>query len=599
MRPATSSRGTPISARSAAARFATVYRAIENETGRPVALKILHVDAVSGRLLETFTKETRALARVSDHPNIVTLYRPLTTSDGRPVLVLELCRESMAQRLRRTGPVGAQEATRIAIKIAGALETAHRYGFLHRDLKPQNILITQFGEPALGDFGVAALQATAQASTGLFGFTTLHAAPEALEGNALSPATDVYGLASSMYQLLGGVAPFAAYDNEAPASVILRIIRDPVRPLRVEGVPFELSDVLESALAKQPESRPQTAADLAAALSAIEVANGWPSTTFVAWDAEPSPPAAARIRPRRDSAPPAPPAPASPPAAGGPPVAAAPPMSPPLRPSPSVGLAEGNDHGPAAGARSDADQAVEIAGGLPARPAAGPDSRSDRPVRPDSRSDRPVGPDSRSDRPVGPDSRSDRPVGPDPVDRPVGPDSRSDRPSGPFRSGFLPLHRRLHRPRRPGWGRRSLRPPAAAARWCRRASLAVATPARPSRRPPIRRSPLFRRHPTRRGPGRCSWTPRGRLGGRTQWRLRARTNRLFSPPPAGWLRLGARRRRGDYPGSRFRWYGVPVWSPPSWCSSPPSSWWPAFCSAADPRPPKRRELLSTGLESRR
>ena len=197
---------------------------------------------------------------MSHHPNIVTLYRPTATPDGRPVFVLELCRGSLSEQLRRDGPLNPSDATRVGIKVAGALETAHRHGFLHRDMKPQNILVTQFGEPALGDFGVAALQASAQATAGVFGFTTLHAAPEILEGQHLSPATDVYGLASTMYQLLSGQAPFAAFDNEAPASVILRIIRDSVRPLRSEAIPLGLSDLLEAALAKDPAQRPQSAA---------------------------------------------------------------------------------------------------------------------------------------------------------------------------------------------------------------------------------------------------------------------------------------------------------------------------------------------------
>jgi len=261
--------------------FATVYRAIEIDTGRPVALKILKVDTLHPHLVETFTHEIQTLAKVSDHPNIVTLYRPLSTPDHRPVLVLELCRESLAQQVRRAGPLGAREVTRIGIKIAGALETAHRHGFLHRDMKPQNILVTQFGEPALGDFGVAALQASAQATAGVFGFTTLHAAPEILEGLHLSPATDVYGLASTMYQLLSGLAPFATFDNEAPASVILRIIRDPVRPLRSETIPLGLSDLLEAALAKDPEGRPSTAVEFADALVAVEAANDWPPTAYV------------------------------------------------------------------------------------------------------------------------------------------------------------------------------------------------------------------------------------------------------------------------------------------------------------------------------
>ncbi|MDE3207088.1 MAG: serine/threonine protein kinase [Acidobacteriota bacterium] len=266
--------------------FATVFKAVEVETGRPVALKILKVDTIHAQLLETFTHEIQALAAVSDHPNIVTLYRPSNTVDGRPVLVLELCRESLAQQMRTRGPIEAPDVTRIGIKIAGALETAHRNGFLHRDMKPQNILVTQFGEPALADFGVAALQASAQLTAGVFGFTTLHAAPEMLEGQHLSPATDIYGLASTMYQLLTGRAPFASYDNEAPASVILRILRDPVRPLRDENVPLELADLLEGALSKEPDGRPRSALAFAQMLQRIETAQGWPETTFVAWGQE-------------------------------------------------------------------------------------------------------------------------------------------------------------------------------------------------------------------------------------------------------------------------------------------------------------------------
>jgi serine/threonine protein kinase len=270
--------------------FATVYRAIESDTGRPVALKILKVDRVRDHhVTETFAHEVQALAKVSDHPHIVTLYRPLTTPEGRPALVLELCRESVAEQVRRSGPLDAWQVVGTGIKIGGALETAHRHGFLHRDLKPQNILVTQFGEPALGDFGVAALQASAKATAGVFAFTTLHAAPEILEGGRLSPATDVYGLASSMYQLLTGQAPFAAFDNEAPAAVILRVIRDPVRPLRSDVVPFGLSDLLEAALAKEAAARPATALEFVRALTALQGAAGRPLTPCVVWGEGPPP----------------------------------------------------------------------------------------------------------------------------------------------------------------------------------------------------------------------------------------------------------------------------------------------------------------------
>jgi hypothetical protein len=331
--------------------FATVYRATESETGRNVALKVLKLETIQPHLVETFGQEIQALGKVSDHPNIVTLYRPVSTPDGRPALVLELCRESLAQRIRRDGPLDARQTVRVGIKIAGALETAHRNGFLHRDMKPQNILVTQFDEPALADFGVAALQASAQATAGVLGFTTVHAAPEILEGHELSPATDIYGLASSLYQLLTGLAPFAAFENEAPAAVILRILRDPVRPVRSNSVPLELSDLLEAALAKDPENRPPTAARFAEALRSIEETCAWPQTSYVAWGAEParrdrervaapsSLEAPAQVRPATV---PLPPAPASAPTAPAP-VPAAParvrpapaPSSAPLAPAPS------------------------------------------------------------------------------------------------------------------------------------------------------------------------------------------------------------------------------------------------------------------------
>lgn len=262
--------------------FADVYRGVETSTGRSVALKILKV-AGRQHLMEAFDQEVRALAAVSNHPNIVTMYRPLSLPDGRPGLVLELCRESLAQRVRRDGPLPAREVVAMGIKLAGAIETAHRAGFLHRDVKPQNILVTQFGEPALADFGVAALQAVAEATEGTFTFTTLHAPPEVFEGGRLSPATDVYGLASSMYQLLTGQPPFSAFAGEAPASVFLRILRDPVPPLRGPAIPVALSDLLVAALAKSPSDRPAGAASFADALRRLDADQGWPSTLAVIW----------------------------------------------------------------------------------------------------------------------------------------------------------------------------------------------------------------------------------------------------------------------------------------------------------------------------
>ena len=297
--------------------FATVYRAAELGTGRPVALKVLRVADTSPHLVEVFEKELGALALLSNHPNVTTLYGTFFTPEGRPVLVLELCRESLAHRARQNGPLPAREVVQVGIKIAGALETAHRSGLLHRDMKPQNILVSQFDEPVLADFGVATLQAQAQSTEGVFGFTTLHAPPEALEGLPLSPSADIYGLASSMYQLLVGRGPFSSYEGEAPASVILRILRDPAPRAPTNDVPVALADLIENALAKDPGKRPQTAGAFAEALREIEALAGWAQTPYVVWGATQSVPAPAEEGPAPAADGPAPAANGPTPAADG------------------------------------------------------------------------------------------------------------------------------------------------------------------------------------------------------------------------------------------------------------------------------------------
>ncbi len=176
-------------------------------------------------------------------------------------------------------------------------------------MKPQNILVSQFDEPVLADFGVATLQAQAQSTEGVFGFTTLHAPPEALEGLPLSASSDIYGLASSMYQLLVGRGPFSSYEGEAPASVILRILRDPAPRAPANDVPVALADLIENALAKDPAKRPQSAGAFAETLREIEALAGWAQTPYVVWgaaqaaapsaedDAEPPAPLAAAPNP--------------------------------------------------------------------------------------------------------------------------------------------------------------------------------------------------------------------------------------------------------------------------------------------------------------
>jgi serine/threonine protein kinase len=263
--------------------FATVYRAAEVGTSRPVALKVLRLADASQSSLEPLNEHLETLALLSKHPNVTTLYRTFFTPEGFPVLVMELCRESLAQRLSRSGPLTASTVLPLAVKISGALETAHKAGLVHGDVKPENILISAVGEPLLGDFGLAALKPPGESTEHLAGETTLHAAPEAFEDTPLSPAADVYGLASSMYELLLGRGPFVTFPGEAPASIILRLLRDPAPRPPLGSMPIALADVLESALAKDPARRPPSAASLAESLRVIEDLSGWPKTPYVVW----------------------------------------------------------------------------------------------------------------------------------------------------------------------------------------------------------------------------------------------------------------------------------------------------------------------------
>jgi Protein kinase domain len=263
--------------------FAAVYRAVELGTSRPVALKILHTAGSPARAVGLFNEQLPDLLLLSKHPNVVTLYRSFRAPGGQPVLAMELCRESFAQRLLESGPLPPTDVVPVAIKISGALESAHGAGLVHGDMKPENVLVSQFGEPELADLGLAGLRTVAESTERLAGATTLHTAPEVLEGAAPSALADVYGLASAMYQLIVGRGPFVTYEGERSASVILRVLRDPAPRPSLSSMPIVLADLLEAALAKDPLARPQSALAFAEALQAVEAVAGWPRTRYVAW----------------------------------------------------------------------------------------------------------------------------------------------------------------------------------------------------------------------------------------------------------------------------------------------------------------------------
>jgi serine/threonine protein kinase len=268
----------------------SIYSARESGTGRAVALKVLDESAPLF-VHEALEREAGYLAMLGSHPHIVTMYQRTTLADGRRALVLEACPTSVADAVRDQRLTVAN-AVSIAIKIAGALETIHRAGLVHCAVRPSNVLLTEFDEPVLADFG-AAVTKYEQSVVGVHE-TTAHTAPELLLGDAPSAATDVYALTSTLYEMVAGRAAFRAYDRESPAAVSLRILAGGVRPIVAPDVPLELSDLLVWGMNAEPAERPPGATWLAEELGRIEQKNGWMRTKMIT--GEPKPQGRARRR---------------------------------------------------------------------------------------------------------------------------------------------------------------------------------------------------------------------------------------------------------------------------------------------------------------
>ena len=212
---------------------------------------------------------------LSGHPNIVNILRVGVTTSGRPYIVMPyLVADSLAVQLRREGPVSWPDALRIAVKLCGALETAHRTGTLHRDIKPANVLINDYGEAQLSDFGIAHIEGGYETATGFFSGTIDYTAPEVMTGGPATVASDIYSLGATIYALIAGSAAHERKNDEDLVAQYLRISTTRVPDMRPEGIPDAVCAAIEHAMSIDPAERPASAAEFGRELQSVQRSNG-------------------------------------------------------------------------------------------------------------------------------------------------------------------------------------------------------------------------------------------------------------------------------------------------------------------------------------
>ena len=236
--------------------MSTVFRAHDRQLERRVAIKILHEHyADDPEYLERFRREARAVAKLS-HPNIVTVI-DRGDDGGRQYIVFEHVEgENLKELVVRSGRLPVRRALELALDVADGLAFAHDHGLVHRDVKPQNVLLSREGEVKVTDFGIARSLHVEHGvtQTGTVLGTGEYLAPEQASGKQVSPATDVYSLGVVLWELLAGDVPFV---GENFVAVALRHVNEPPPSLRERrpDVTPRLEAAVDRALAKDPARR--------------------------------------------------------------------------------------------------------------------------------------------------------------------------------------------------------------------------------------------------------------------------------------------------------------------------------------------------------
>jgi eukaryotic-like serine/threonine-protein kinase len=248
--------------------MSSVYRARDSLLERHVALKILHEQySADDDFVERFKREARSVAQLQ-HPNIVTVI-DRGEADGRQYIVFEYVDgENLKEHVVRKGRLPIREALEIAVAVARGLAFAHQNGIIHRDVKPQNVLLNGDGQAKVTDFGIArTLDVDGMTQTGTVLGTSNYIAPEQASGQRVDAHSDVYALGAVLYELLAGEVPFP---GESFVAVALKHVHEPPPNLLDvrKDVPLRVAAAVDRALEKDPEQRFPTMADFAAELEA-------------------------------------------------------------------------------------------------------------------------------------------------------------------------------------------------------------------------------------------------------------------------------------------------------------------------------------------